>query len=168
MSSDKSKDQSKPKGESSDRQLQREILGGRQFSIAEAIAREGGSFLKGESPVPKLVQATREIDNFISQNINDSSGSLATVLQNWVKADGHRVSRHLNSPLDALAEILETLLESRELLYEFVREVDMHWGKTTGERPYFQKPGQTPHPDDEYTHESVRQSLDSLLAKLKA
>jgi hypothetical protein len=46
--------------------IQMEILAGRKFSLAEAIGREGGNFLKGESPVPKLLQATTEINTFIA------------------------------------------------------------------------------------------------------
>ncbi|MEM6599003.1 MAG: hypothetical protein AAF635_12745, partial [Cyanobacteria bacterium P01_C01_bin.69] len=37
--------------------LQQEIRQGRKFSIAEAIGREGGSFMKGESAVPRPVRA---------------------------------------------------------------------------------------------------------------
>ena len=47
--------------------IQREILAGRKFSLAEAIGRERGSFLKGYSPVPKQVQAIAEINAFIKK-----------------------------------------------------------------------------------------------------
>jgi hypothetical protein len=63
----------------------------------------------------------------------------------------------------ALNEILSTLLDNQDLLYEFVRQVDHKWGQLYGERPYFQQPGQLPHPEDEYTHESVRLKLMKLL-----
>ncbi len=142
--------------------IQREILSGRRFTIAEAIGREGGSFLKGESPVPKLVQAIAEINGFINQNLSDSSGALQAVLYVWVKTDS-RIGQYLNSPLVALNEILSSLLDNQDLLYEFVRQVDHKWGQIYGERPYFQQPGQLPHPEDEYTHESVRLKLIELL-----
>jgi hypothetical protein len=142
--------------------IQQEILSGRQFSLAEAIGREGGNFLKGESPVPKLIQAIAEINRFINQNLSDSSGAIQAVLYVWVKTDS-RVSQYLNSPLMALNEILSTLLDNQDLLYEFVRQVDHKWGQLYGERPYFQQPGQLPHPEDEYTHESVRLKLMKLL-----
>ena len=45
--------------------IQREILAGRKFSLAEAIGREGGSFLKGDFPVPKQEQAIAQINAFI-------------------------------------------------------------------------------------------------------
>ena len=67
--------------------IQREILSGRKFTIAEAIGREGGSFLKGESPVPKLAQAIAELQMFINQNLSDSSGALQAVLYVLVKTD---------------------------------------------------------------------------------
>ena len=142
--------------------IQREILSGRKFSLAEAIGREGGSFLKGDSPVPKQLQAIAEINRFIKQNLSDPPGALVAVLSTWVKTD-IRVAAHLNSPLRALAEILDSLIDNQSLLYEFVRQVDFQWGQIYDERPYFQQPGQNPHPNDEYTHESVRLQLIELL-----
>jgi hypothetical protein len=43
----------------------------------------------------------------------------------------------------------------------------MLWGEMNDERPHFQRPGQPPHPDDEYTHESVYQQLVELSDRLK-
>ena len=147
--------------------IQREILAGRKFSLAEAIGREGGDFLKGESPVPKLVQATTEINTFIAINLQDSSGALQAVLQTWISTDEAGVSQNLDSPLQALKQMLDKILDNSELLYELVRQVDFQWGKMYDERPYFQSPGQPPHPDDEYTHESVEEKLKTLLNKLE-
>lgn len=70
-----------------DKQIQEDILSGRHYSLADAIAREGGIFLKGESPVPKLVQVTTEINLLIDQNLPDQSGALQSVLKHWVKSD---------------------------------------------------------------------------------
>ncbi|MGK7882597.1 MAG: hypothetical protein AB4060_21215 [Crocosphaera sp.] len=147
--------------------IQREILAGRKFSLAEAIGREGGDFLKGESPVPKLVQATTEINTFIAINLQDSSGALQAVLQTWISTDEAGVSKNLDSPLQALKQMLDKILDNSELLYELVRQVDFQWGKMYDERPYFQSPGQPPHPDDEYTHESVEEKLKSFRNKLE-
>ena len=147
--------------------IQREILSGRKFSLAEAIGREGGDFLKGESPVPKQVQAIAKLQRFINQNLSDSSGALQAVLYTWVQTDS-RVSQHLNSPLIALNEILSSLIDNQNLLHEFVRQVDHKWGHMYDERPYFQQPGQPPHPQDEYTHESVRLKLMELLDIVKS
>ena len=147
--------------------IQREILSGRKFSLAEAIGREGGGFLKGDSPVPKLAQAIAELQMFINQNLSDSSGALQAVLYVWVKTDS-RVIEHLHSPLIALNKILSTLIDNQNLLHEFVRQVDQKWGQIYDERPYFQQPGQSPHPEDEYTHESVRLQLIELLDIVKS
>ncbi len=147
--------------------IRQEILAGREFSLAELIAREGGDFLKGESPVPKLVQATTEINVFIAQNLVDSSGALQAVLQTWVKGDEANISKHLNAPILALDEILDAIINNQHLLYELVKQVDFKWGQIYGERPYFQQPGQPAHPDDEYTHESVYQTLIKLQQKVK-
>ncbi|HIK18672.1 MAG TPA: hypothetical protein IGS53_25795 [Leptolyngbyaceae cyanobacterium M33_DOE_097] len=149
-------------------ELERDILKGRSFSLADVIGKEAGSFMKGDSPVPKLVQATTEILLYIEYNLTDSSGALKAALKTWVQTHEVDVSCHLNSPLNALSKLLEQIVANPELLYEFVRRVDVQWGETYGERPFFQKPGQAPHPDDEYTHESVHQALSGLLASLKA
>ena len=147
--------------------IQREILSGRKFSIGEAIGREGGSFLKGESPVPKLVQVKAELHRFVDRHMSDSSGALQAILYVWIESD-LRVSQHLEKPLIALQEILCELIDNQNLLYEFVKQVDRQWGQMYGERPYFQKPGQSPHPEDEYTHESVHLKLKELLDIVKS
>ena len=103
--------------------IQREILAGRKFSLAEAIGREGGDFLKGGSPVPKLVQATTEINTFIAINLQDSSGALQAVLQTWISTDEAGVSKNLDSPLTALKQMLDNIIDNSELLYELVRQV---------------------------------------------
>jgi hypothetical protein len=146
--------------------IQQEILAGRQFSLAEVIGREGGSFLKGESPIPRLLQAKAEINLFIDRNLIDSSGALKAVLQAMVANDETHVSRHLNLPLNALHELLQMLIRNPQIFYELVKQVDIKWGQIFGERPYFQQPGQAPHPDDEYTHESVHQQIVQLLDSL--
>ena len=145
--------------------LQKDILSDRKYSLAEAIGREGGNFLKGESPVPKLVQVTTEVNLFIDQNLSDSSGALQSVLKRWVKTDP-LLSEHLESPLKGLDQILEKILTQKGLFYEMVREADVKWGQMYQERPYFQKPGDPPHPEDEYTHESVREKLSLLRERI--
>lgn len=146
--------------------LQQDIIEGRPYSLAEAIGREGGTFLKGESTVPKLVQAITAVNTFIDRNLEDPSAALQAILHQWVKGDP-RVSHYKETPLLALTEILATIIDRPPLLYELVRQVDIKWGQMYGERPHFQQPGQAPHPDDEYTHESVRQDLLNLQAKLQ-
>ena len=146
--------------------LQQDILDSRPYSLAEAIGREGGTFLKGESTVPKLVQVITKINTFIDRNLNDPAASLQAILHQWVKGDP-RVSKYKETPLVALDEILQSLIDNPNLLYELVRQVDIKWGQMYDERPYFQQPGEAPHPNDEYTHESVRQDILDLQAKLQ-
>jgi len=155
--------QDKDRDKDSDRELQRDLLSGRKFSLADVIGQEGGSFLKGESPVPQLMQAVTEINAFIAANLDDSSGALQAVLQNWVRDDRAKVSSSLRAPLVALRQIIEAILNNKELFYEFVRQVDFKWGQIYDERPYFQSPGQPPDPLDEYSHDSVREQLVNLL-----
>ncbi|MEO1692169.1 MAG: hypothetical protein AAFR63_11670 [Cyanobacteria bacterium J06631_6] len=146
--------------------LQQDIVEGRPYSLAEAIGREGGTFLKGESTVPKLVQVITQINTFIDRNLKDPPAALQAILHQWVKGDP-RVSQYKETPLVALAEILQTILDNPNLLYELVRQVDIKWGQMYGECPHFQQPGEPPHPDDEYTHESVRQNILDLQTDLQ-
>lgn len=156
-----------------DAALHRDILVNRPFSLAEAIGREGGDFLKGISPVPPLAQAIAIVDRFIDQHVADSSGALKTTLQRWAKTDV-RLSQRLHQssfaegelPLMVLRQIILELLDTPPIFYEFVRQVDVCWGQLYGEPPHFQAPGEPPHPDDEYTHASVHQALSDCLVHL--
>ncbi len=150
-----------------DKAIEQEIRMGREFTIADLLRQEGGDFLKGESPVPKLVQVITEIKGFIKQNLKDSYGSLSAVLQTYIQDDKVTVSRYLDQPLKALESILENFLNHPPLLYELVRQVDSRWGQMYKERPHFQEPGQPPHPEDVYTHESVAIQLTQLLEKVR-
>lgn len=158
MTSDKDRD--------SEDLLLKDIIESRPYSLAEAIGREGGTFLKGESTVPKLVQVITAINTFIDRNLIDPSAALQAILHQWVKGDP-RVSEYKQTPLVALEKILQSVIDNPHLLYELVRQVDIKWGQMYGERPYFQQPGQVPHPNDEYTHESVRKDLLDLQTKLR-
>lgn len=157
-----------PTDEEELQQMRRDVFSRREFTLADVIAREGGSFLKGESPIPKLVQLKGEINGFIRQNLPDASGALQTVLYRWVDEDTARISRHLDAPLRAFSGLLESILGNPSTLHELVRQVDMLWGEMNSERPHFQRPGQPPHPDDEYTHESVYQQLVELSDRLQS
>ena len=58
------------------------------------------------------------------------------------------------------------VLASDYLLKELVREADVEWGQRMDERPYFEKEGSTPHPNDPYTVESVRTALSDIMKRL--
>jgi hypothetical protein len=150
-----------------DRELFMEALSGREFTLSDVIAQAGGDFLKGESPVPKLVQIKNELKLFISQNLQDLSGSLQAVLQLFIDQADEAVSRHIEHPLLVLQELVEHILNQPEVFYELVKQVDCKYGQMYGERPYFQYPGAPAHPDDEYSHESVRVQLTDFLARIK-
>jgi hypothetical protein len=153
--------------QSRSREIQQELRLSRKFSLADAIGQEAGDFMKGESPVPKLVQVKTELSHLVSENLQDSSGALQVVLGRWITADESRISRYLNTPADALIELIQRILKTPDSLYELVRQADSLWGEMYDERPYFQRPGQAPHPDDEYTHESVREALAHCLRRLQ-
>jgi len=150
-----------------EKEIEREIRRRQGFSIGRAIEREGGDYLKGASPVPRQVRAEAVLLNFVVDFLRDTSGALRTTLQKAIANDEVRVSEHLDDPVVALEVYLDNMLENENVLYEFVSRVDTEWGRIFFERPHFQRPDQAPHPDDEYTHESVRRALSDLLVKAK-
>ncbi|GFE69358.1 hypothetical protein [Chroococcus sp. FPU101] len=151
-----------------DRELLKDVMAGRTFTLADLIAKEGGDFLKGESPVPKLLQVKTELNLLIKENVSDSLGAFKATLQDLIEENELKIAKNLDQPLIVLVKIIESLINNPNLFYEFVRRVDMKWGQIYGKRPHFQTPGDPPHPDDDYTHESVRQKLVDFLNILKA
>ncbi|MEM8505124.1 MAG: hypothetical protein AAF716_18455 [Cyanobacteria bacterium P01_D01_bin.1] len=147
------------------REIEKEIRSGRKFSIAEAIGREGGSFMKGESVVPRPLRAANEIKQFIAAYSSEPTGVLASELYLWVTAD-IRVSAQLDTPLVAFAQIVETLLDEPTFFYEFARQVAIAHSRLTGDRPYFQQPNHPPHPEADYTHDAIRQYLSEISTAL--
>ncbi|MEO1591172.1 MAG: hypothetical protein AAFU71_07770 [Cyanobacteria bacterium J06632_22] len=139
---------------------------GRRFELADAIAREGRTFLKGDDAIPRPLRAMAQVNQIIINGLHDPGGALKTTLQNWVR-DDLRISQHLDQPLIALALILADLTARPQTFYEFSRQVSMTWGQLTGDLPHFQKPGHPPHADAEYTHAQIRTALQQLLHQLE-
>ncbi|MGB3291795.1 MAG: hypothetical protein WBB01_02255 [Phormidesmis sp.] len=146
--------------------LQREIRAERQFSLAEAIGREGGSFMKGESTVPRPLRAATEVSQFITTHLADPTGPVSTTLYDWASSD-IRLSRQLDTPLVALAQVIESILAEPTTLSEFARQVAIAHSHITGDRPYFQKPDAPPHPQASYTHASIAADLAALLDQVE-
>jgi hypothetical protein len=151
-----------------DADLEREIRKERKFSLAEAIGRLAGpGMMKGVSPVTRQQQSEVEIEGYLERHLMDAAGILPVVLLRRVKGS-ELLLNNLDQPLVVLASYLQRVLDSEYLLKELVREADIEWGRMLGERPYFEKEGCPPHPDDPYTIESVRVTLCQLLEKLIA
>jgi len=155
-----------PSGEHAD--LEREIRADRKFSLSEAIGRmAGGGMMKGASPVSPARQAELVIDDYLRRHLADAGAALGSVVLRRVArsdlllADPHR-------PLVVLAQYLQRVLGSDYLLHDVVRDADVEWGRLLAERPYFQREGRSPHPDDPYTIESVRLTLSRLIESLAA
>ena len=168
MTSDPEKDEKQKEQDEQDELIRREILRERKFSIAEAIGREGGNFIKGHSPIPRLDQVISLLTVFIANNINDPSRVLMTVLQVNVKNDRIKIAESIEAPLKYLHSLIQSYVNNPHLLYELKREVAFTCGKMNDEKPCFQKPGEPPHSDDEYSHEIVKEKLAGLLAKIEA
>jgi hypothetical protein len=149
-----------------DAELEREIRKERKFTLAEAIGRLAGpGAMKGESPIARMQQAGVEIENWLRTHLVDGGGALEVVLLRRVK-ESEILLNDFEQPLFVLARCIQRALDSEYLLKELVREADIEWGRTLGERPYFEKEGCPAHPDDPYTFASVRDTLCGLLKKL--
>jgi hypothetical protein len=76
--------------------------------------------------------------------------------------------KNFDRPLFVLTSCVQRVLASDSLLKELVRQADVEWGQLFEQRPYFEKEGCPPDPDDPYTLESVRGLLTRLLEQLTA
>ena len=149
-----------------DAEIEREIRLGRKFSAKDAMARMAGpGAMKGASPVSPMQQAEIEIGTWLGSNLSDDGGALRVVLLRHLEGS-QMLADNLDRPLFALAEYCRSLLASDYLLGEIVREADTEWGRAMDERPYFQREGAQPHPDDPYTLEDVRKTLSDVLKRL--
>lgn len=158
----------KKKEKENEKNIEHSLKMRKKFSLADAIAsKAGGGIFKGASTVPIMTQLRMEINQFVKDNIKDSSGALKATLNMIVNENDLLVADNEKDPLNGLKQIIDKILKTDYTLHEFVRKVDQKYGQMYSERPYFQKPGQTPHEDDEYTHESVKSALQTLLEKMK-
>jgi hypothetical protein len=151
-----------------DADLERDIRKERKFSLAEAIGRLAGpGMMKGVSPVTRKHQSEVEIESYLERHLMDAAGILPVALLRRVK-ESELLLNNFDKPLFVLASYIQRVLDSEYLLKELVQEADIEWGRTFGERPYFEKVGCPPDPNDPYTIESVRVSLSGLMEKLTA
>jgi hypothetical protein len=149
-----------------DKELEREILEGRKFSLAEAIGKLAGpGMMKGQSPITQKQQAEAQLEAYLNRHLRDGTGALSGVLLRGVTESDLLVA-NLDQPLVVLASYIQRVLDSDYRLQILVRESDAEWGRVFGERPYFEKEGTVPHPDDPYTMDSVRVTLSRLVEKL--
>lgn len=146
----------------------RELRRNRKFSLEEALGQLAGpGMLKGVSPVARREQAVAEVEDYLRQQTLGAPPSLLAVLARQVTASELFLQRY-DRPFAVLATIAERLLESDYQLRELVREADVEWGRTYGERPFFERPGVAAHPDDPITMEATREFLLRLLRQLDA
>jgi hypothetical protein len=157
-----------PQRSKAEAEIEQEILLGRKFTPEEALGRMAGpGAMKGISPVTLMQQAVNEIENWLVRHMPPGNGDLKLVLLRNV--EGSEVLLHqYERPLFVLCAYCQQVLDSDYLLKELVRETDFEWGRASGERPYFEKAGSPPHTDDPYTFESVRKTLNGLIAQLAA
>ena len=151
-----------------DAALEAEIRRDRKFSLEEAIMRlVGPGMMKGVAPTTRKQQAEAVLQDYIRRHVSDSSGALQLVLGRHVK-ESELLIKNLDQPFAVLAGCIQRVLGSEYLLAEFVRAVDVEWGRILGERPFFETKGRSADPDDPYTIESVRGKLSDLVAHVAA
>src|SRR4029078_1642385 len=98
MSDDKA-----PERTAADADLEREVREGRKFTLEEAIARMAGpGGMKGVSPIPRMEQASIEIETWLGNNLIDGGGVLRVVLQRHVKGS-ELLLKNFEEPLVVLA-----------------------------------------------------------------
>ena len=154
-----------PNSADTDEEIERELRRSRKFSLNEAIGQlAGGDFMKGGSPVSRKRQAELEIDDYLRRHMADSGGVLRRVLLRHLGES--LINSDYREPLASLAEYIPKVLTSEHLLEQFVREVDVEWGRVHGERPHFEPADRPSHPDDPYTIASVRLTLSQLRDRL--
>ncbi len=153
----------RPSGSDSAADIEREVRRGREFSLSDAIGRLGGSgMLKGASPVPPIEQTEAAIANYLRAHLADPGGVLAQVMVRNVRASEILIE-NFDQPAVVLAGYVNQVLNSETILKDLVREADVEWGRTLGDRPHFEREGRPPDPNDPYTLASVRNALMQLL-----
>lgn len=127
----------------------------------------GGSFEGGlgGSPISQLKQDQLVAMSYIKANLKDTDGCLHQVLESKLKSSDTLFSQQLEHPLTSLGLFIEAILNSE--IEEITRQADMAYGQQYGERPIFQKPGESAKAHDPYTHQSVSQDLKNLLIQVQ-
>jgi hypothetical protein len=123
--------------------------------------------MKGVSPIARKQQAEVEIENWLRQHLATAEDALGVVLLRHVKASELLLNNY-EQPLIVLAASCQQILDSDDLLKRLVRAADVEWGRLLGQKPYFEKEGSPPDPDDPYTLESVKIALSRLIDELAA
>lgn len=155
-----------PRPTDADAEIEREIRHGRKLTARDLMAHIAGpGSMKGGSPISQVQQAENEISVWLTNNLRDSEGALRVVLLRHLKGS-ERLLDTLDRPLVALAEYCRGLLAVETLLRDLVGEADVEWGRAMDERPYFEREGGAPHPDDPYTVDGVREALTDALVRL--
>jgi hypothetical protein len=132
----------------------------------------------GGSPVAPMEQLRLAALTLMRETLPDGDGALHRVFEQDIRQEealfgplalelvAHTTSLDVlhGRLLGVLGALAKRPLSNDEALAEFTRRVDAEWGKLFSERPHFQAVGQVAHPDDVYTHQSVRAALTQLVA----
>lgn len=130
--------------------------------LPEALQKEASDFIKGESPMPPGQRLIFEAKQFIMTHTGDLEGALKAILCELIDGAAGHIDAHRDTPATVVLRTLAPLLSNDFSLRDLVRRVDARWGAMNQERPYFDRPGEVPHPEDPYTLEGVSAALIGL------
>ena len=147
--------------------IEKEIRQKQVFSVAGAISQAGKGLMKGASPVSEADQVDMALREWLNRHASDPSGILKEILLRKVRAAAYSIPIDLHKPHRLLRSVIEKILANEFRMQEFVRQIDVRWAEVYQERPHFERAGQAPDPEDEYTHASVRQTLTLLVEQLQ-
>lgn len=149
--------------------ITQDIRSRRGFTVAGALAgRDGGGHLEGASPTPLISRARLNLAHWLRANLDDGEGALRDVILRALTGRYDLLARHADEPAAVLSAWLPGVLAMPALLADLVRQADMQWGRANQERPFFERDGEPPHPDDPYTRSDVERRLRELLARAEA
>ena len=149
--------------EEEERRIEREIRSRRSADPAAILAGlDGGDHLKGASPTPVLQRAALEIEHWLADHLHDPAGVLREVMVRRLAGRPELIVAGLGQPATSVGAWLDLVMPHPTAVIELVREVDMEWGRSQGERPRFEVAGKPAAPDDPYTVAGVTALLTEL------
>lgn len=128
-----------------------------------------------DGTMPPMEQVRLAAITLLHAAVKDSQGALYKIFEQDLRQEealfgamirrmGSWSAEELHAHLcEVLAVLAKRVIRNDAALAEFTRRVDAMWGEMNDERPHFQQTGDAAHPDDPYTHASVRKSLAHLV-----
>jgi hypothetical protein len=146
--------------------IREEIIRNQKFSMDSAMGRDTQDPQKKQNQSSETRDLENQLRNFVKSRLKDPWGALKSILYKHIKGNRALVAEHKENPMQALQLMIENLLDDEIEFREFVREVDLEWGRIYQEHPHFQNDDEDAEPEDEYTQESVEKDLRHFLSEV--